>query len=110
VLGLVGYRNSAAYVAAKHAVIGLTRAAALEYAPENIRVNAICPGFIDTPMLVQEGINEDEKAKAQIKSLHALDRLGKPEEIAKGFIFLASDDSSFVTGSALAIDGGYLAH
>lgn len=110
VLGLVGYRNSAAYVAAKHAIIGLTKTAALEYAPENIRVNAICPGFIDTPMLVQEGIKEDEKAKTQIKNLHALDRFGKPEEIAKGFIFLASDDSSFVTGSALAIDGGYLAH
>lgn len=110
VLGLVGFKNSAAYVAAKHAIIGLTKAAALEYAPENIRVNAICPGFVDTPMLAQEGIKEDEKAKSQISSLHAMDRLGKAEEIAKGFIFLASEDSSFVTGTTLNIDGGYLAH
>jgi len=110
VLGMVGFKNSAAYVAAKHAIIGLTKTAALEYAPENIRVNAICPGFVDTPMLAQEGIKEDEKAKSQLASLHAMDRFGKPEEIAQGFIFLASDDSSFVTGTTLTIDGGYLAH
>jgi NAD(P)-dependent dehydrogenase (short-subunit alcohol dehydrogenase family) len=109
VFGLVGFANSAAYVAAKHGVIGLTKTAALEYAPECIRVNAICPGFIDTPMLTKEGINEDEKTRKHIICLHPLNRLGTSKEIAKGFLFLASDDSSFVTGTCLEIDGGYLA-
>jgi NAD(P)-dependent dehydrogenase (short-subunit alcohol dehydrogenase family) len=109
VLGRVGFANSAAYVAAKHGIVGLTKAAALEYAPECIRVNALLPGFIDTPMLTKEGINTDEKTKQHIVGLHPLNRLGTPEEIAKGFIFLASDDSSFSTGTSLEIDGGYLA-
>jgi NAD(P)-dependent dehydrogenase (short-subunit alcohol dehydrogenase family) len=109
VLGLVGFANSSAYVAAKHGIIGLTKTAALEYAPECIRVNVICPGFIDTPMLTKEGINEDEKTKQRIIGLHPLNRLGTPKEIAKAFIFLASDDSSFITGTCLEVDGGYLA-
>ena len=109
VLGYVGFANAAAYVAAKHGVIGLTKTAALEYASDGIRVNAICPGFINTPMLTKNGINDDDKTKQRIIGLHPLNRFGTAEEIAKGFIFLASDDSSFTTGTSLRIDGGYLA-
>ena len=110
ILGKVGFSNSAHYVAAKHGVIGLTQTAALEYAAEGIRINAICPGFIDTPLLIKGGINDEHKdVKQHIIDLHPMKRLGKSEEIANGFIFLACDDSSFVSGTALEIDGGYLA-
>jgi NAD(P)-dependent dehydrogenase (short-subunit alcohol dehydrogenase family) len=109
VLGKIGFAHSAAYVAAKHGVIGLTQTAALEYAPEGIRINSICPGFINTPMLTKEGLNEDEKTRQHIITLHPLNRLGTAEEIAKAFIFLASDDSSFITGTSLEVDGGFLA-
>ena len=110
ILGKVGFSNSAHYVAAKHGVIGLTQTAALEYAVEGIRINAICPGFIDTPLLTKGGISDEHKdVKQHIIDLHLMKRLGKSEEIANGFIFLACDDSSFVSGTALEIDGGYLA-
>ena len=110
ILGKVGFSNSAHYVAAKHGVIGLTQTAALEYAVEGIRINAICPGFIDTPLLTKGGISDEHKdLKQHIIDLHPMKRLGKSEEIANGFIFLACDDSSFVSGTALEIDGGYLA-
>ena len=109
ILGYVGFANSAAYVAAKHGVIGLTKTAALEYAANGIRVNSICPGFIDTPMLTKNGINDDDKTKHRIIGLHPMNRLGTVKEIANAFIFLASDDSSFTTGASLRIDGGYLA-
>ena len=109
ILGKVGFANSAGYVAAKHGLIGLTQTAALEYAPEGIRVNAICPGFIETPLLTKGGIMDNEKVKNQIISLHPMKRFGKSEEVARGFIFLATEESSFMTGSTLEIDGGYLA-
>ena len=109
VMGKVGIATSSHYVAAKHGVLGLTETAALEYATEGIRINAICPGFIDTPLLTKIGINRHADAKQHIINMHPMKRLGKPEEIAKGFIFLASDDSSFVSGTALEIDGGFLA-
>ena len=109
ILGKVGFATSSHYVAAKHGVIGLTQTAALEYATEGIRINAICPGFIDTPLLAKGGITDQEDLKQQIIDLHPMKRLGKSEEIANGFIFLASDDSSFVSGTSLEIDGGYLA-
>ncbi len=109
ILGKVGFASSSHYVAAKHGVIGLTQTAALEYAPEGIRINAICPGFIDTPLLVKGGISENSDVKQHIIDLHPMKRLGKADEIANGFIFLASDDSSFVSGTTLEIDGGYLA-
>ncbi|CAN5443243.1 SDR family oxidoreductase [soil metagenome] len=109
ILGKVGYVNSGGYVASKHGIIGLTQTAALEYAGEGIRVNAICPGFIETPLLTKGGITDNEKMKRDIMELHALKRFGKPEEVAKAFIFLASADSSFITGTALEIDGGFLA-
>ena len=109
ILGKVGFATASHYVAAKHGVLGLTKAAALEYATEGIRINAICPGFIDTPLLVKGGISDEHtETKQFIVNLHPVKRFGTSEEIANGFIYLASDDSSFVTGAALDIDGGYL--
>lgn len=109
ILGKVGFATLSPYVAAKHGVIGLTQTAALEYATEGIRINAICPGFIDTPLLTQGGISDQADVKQSIVNLHPMKRLGKANEIANGFIFLASDESSFVSGTAIEIDGGYLA-
>lgn len=109
ILGKVGFATAAHYVAAKHGIIGLTQTAALEYATEGIRVNAICPGFIDTPLLTKGGISDHPEVKQHIIDLHPMKRLGTSEEIASGFIFLACDDSSFITGTTLEIDGGFLA-
>ena len=109
ILGKVGFAMSSHYVAAKHGILGLTQTAALEYAAEGIRINAICPGFIDTPLLTTAGISENTDLQKYIIGLHPMKRLGKSEEIANGFIFLACDDSSFITGTKLEIDGGYLA-
>jgi len=110
VLGKVGFAGSCHYVATKHAVIGLTQTAALEYAAHGIRVNAICPGFTETPLLTGAGIVENSDRQNDIISHHAMHRLGKSKEIAPGFIYLASDDSLFVTGTTLEIDGGFLIH
>ncbi|MCU0413980.1 MAG: SDR family oxidoreductase [Ignavibacteriaceae bacterium] len=109
ILGKVGFATSSHYVAAKHGIIGLTQSAALEYAAEGIRINSICPGFIETPLLTNAGITENSDLQKYIIGLHPMKRLGKSEEIAAAFIFLASDDSSFITGTTLEIDGGYLA-
>ncbi|MEW9050582.1 MAG: glucose 1-dehydrogenase [Neobacillus sp.] len=104
-LGVVGQAKAAAYSASKGAVINLTKALAIEYASENIRVNAVCPGYIDTPFIS----HFDEDKRNQLISLHPIGRLGKPEEIAKAVIFLASEDASFITGTSLLVDGGYTA-
>jgi NAD(P)-dependent dehydrogenase (short-subunit alcohol dehydrogenase family) len=109
ILGKVGYMSLAPYVAAKHGVIGLTKTAALEYAYVGIRINAICPGFIQTPLLDKAGICDYSNVKQHIIEKHPLNRLGTAEEVAKTFLFLASDDSSFITGSTIEVDGGYLA-
>ena len=109
VSGKAGYARSAHYVAAKHGLIGLTKTAALECATEGIRVNVICPGFIDTPLLTKLDLDNQPERKQLILSKHPMNRLGTSEEIACGFIFLACADSSFITGTALNIDGGYLA-
>jgi len=109
ILGKVGFATSAHYVASKHGIIGLTQSAALEYATEGIRINSICPGFIETPMLSNANISDNSDLHKYVINLHPMKRLGKPEEVAAGFIFLASDDSSFMTGTTLGIDGGYLA-
>jgi NAD(P)-dependent dehydrogenase (short-subunit alcohol dehydrogenase family) len=106
ILGHVGFRNSAAYVAAKHGVVGLTKNAALEYGPDKIRVNAVGPGFILTPMIAK---SLDPGAIKTLEGLHALGRLGDPSEVAELVLWLSSDKASFVTGSYYAIDGGYLA-
>jgi NAD(P)-dependent dehydrogenase (short-subunit alcohol dehydrogenase family) len=106
VLGQVGFATSSAYVAAKHGVVGLTKSAALEYGEKNVRVNAIGPGFIHTP-LIDKNLNAD--AQKFIAGKHAMARLGKPEEIAELALWLASDKASFVTGAYYAADGGYLA-
>ncbi|WP_026952486.1 SDR family NAD(P)-dependent oxidoreductase [Algoriphagus mannitolivorans] len=106
ILGNVGTRFSPAYVASKHGVVGLTKAAALEYANQNIRVNSIGPGYINTPLLTN--VLEPETIK-QVESLHPMNRLGKSEEVADLILFLASSNSSFVTGSYYPVDGGYLA-
>jgi len=110
ILGKVGFAGASHYVAAKHGVIGLTQTAALEYALEGITVNAICPGFINTPLLTKGGIdNEHNDIKQHIVNMHPLHRLGLSEEIASAFLFLASKENSFMTGSCLEIDGGFLA-
>jgi|JI10StandDraft_1071094.scaffolds.fasta_scaffold34659_2 NAD(P)-dependent dehydrogenase (short-subunit alcohol dehydrogenase family) len=111
ILGKVGFPGAAAYCASKGGVLLLTKAAALEWAPLNIRVNTVHPGFIETPM-VATAIRESENAnemRDQLIAAHALGRLGMPREIADAMIFLASDESSFMTGAELVIDGGYTA-
>ncbi len=105
ILGSVGAANSAAYVAAKHGVLGLTKTAALEYASRGIRINAVGPGYIDTPLL--EAL-EDE-ARAALVGLHPVGRLGSAEEVAEMTLFLLSERASFVSGSYHLVDGGYTA-
>jgi NAD(P)-dependent dehydrogenase (short-subunit alcohol dehydrogenase family) len=105
ILGQVGFENSAGYTAAKHGVVGLTQNAALEYSNKNIRINAVGPGFIDTPILN----NLDANVKNILVQLHPIGRLGKPEEVAELVVWLSSSQASFVTGSYYSIDGGYLA-
>jgi len=100
--GWVGSPGSAAYNAAKGGVVNLTRSLALEYAEQNIRVNALCPGFIDTPIIPEE-------SKLALAAATPIKRLGKAEEMAKAVLFLASDDSSYMTGNSLIVDGGYTA-
>lgn len=109
ILGQVGFATASAYVSAKHGVLGLTRTAALEYASKGIRVNAVCPGFIETPMLERAGILGDEVTRKSIESMHALNRLGTAEEVAAAVLFLASRNASFITGHPLLVDGGYVA-
>ena len=114
-VGLVGTRAPAldapppasGYIAAKHGVIGLTKQFALAYARRGVRVNAICPGYIDTPMIA--ATTSVDEGRAYLESLHPMARLGRPEEVAAAAAFLASDDASFITGTTLAVDGGYTA-
>jgi NAD(P)-dependent dehydrogenase (short-subunit alcohol dehydrogenase family) len=103
--GLIGFRYGSAYSASKHGVVGLTRSAALEYATKGIRVNAVCPGFTDTPMVDTMKEVNPHMSEATIKAI-PMRRLGTPEEIAQAVLWLCAPDSSFVTGHALAIDGG----
>ena len=111
ILGVIGLATTGAYAAAKHGVIGITQVAALEYATQGIRVNAICPGFIDTPMVMQRGIaaGSHPEIYQQLAALHPMKRLGKPTEVAEAAIWLCSDAASFITGTALLVDGGYTA-
>lgn len=107
ILGQVGFANSAAYVASKHGVVGLTKTAALEYAAKGIRMNAIGPAFIKTPLLTEAGMEED--TLQLLAGLHPIGRLGESEEVAELVTWLSSDKASFVTGAYYAVDGAYLA-
>ena len=106
--GLEGVRNSGAYVAAKHGVIGLTKTGAIELASKNIRVNAICPGPIGTALL-QSAIGENEMARTHMEKMTLLRRFGEPGEIGNAAVWLCSDQASYVTGVALPVDGGMAA-
>ena len=107
--GLVGSRRLSAYVASKHAVVGLTKAAALEYARDGIRVNAVCPGIIDTPMVRRLAGGREADYEATISVRQPIGRLGTPEEIAESVTWLCSEAASLVTGLAMAVDGGFTA-
>jgi NAD(P)-dependent dehydrogenase (short-subunit alcohol dehydrogenase family) len=111
ILGLVGFATAPAYTAAKHGVVGLTKVAALEYSALGVRVNALCPGFIETPMVMERGVEAGTHPEVyqQIAELHPIKRLGRPQEMANAAVWLCSDASSFVTGHALTADGGYVA-
>ncbi|MGE0822634.1 MAG: SDR family oxidoreductase [Candidatus Binatia bacterium] len=106
--GLVGFRGGSAYVASKHGVIGLTKTAALEYAKAGVRVNAVCPGAIDTPMMGRITGHKEHRA-ARMAEAEPVKRMGTPAEIAEAVVWLCSDAASFVTGHAMAVDGGLTA-
>ena len=103
--GVKGFKGQAAYVAAKHGVVGLTRAAALDYAPQNIRINAVCPGIINTPMM-DRFTGGTAEGRERVIAQEPVGRMGQPEEIAKAVLWLCSDAASFVVGHAMVVDGG----
>jgi NAD(P)-dependent dehydrogenase (short-subunit alcohol dehydrogenase family) len=103
--GIIGIKGSPAYTAAKHGVIGLTKAAALDYAAQNIHINAVCPGYIDTPMMGRFTGGTDE-GRSQVIAEEPIGRMGKPEEIAAAVVWLCSDAAAFMVGHAMVIDGG----
>ena len=108
VAGLVGFAGLPAYCASKGGVVQLTKTAALEYATQGIRVNAICPGAIQTEM-IDRIINDDPGAQASFRAMHPMNRMGQPEEIADAVVWLCSEQASFVTGHTLPVDGGMVA-
>lgn len=107
IFGMVGMATAPAYTAAKHGVIGLTQAAAIAYSAQGLRINAVGPGFIQTPMI--EALEEDAEVKAGLIAAHPIGRLGLPEEVAELVVWLASSRASFVSGAYYPVDGGYLA-
>lgn len=108
VAGLAAIEGTAAYVASKHGVAGLTKTAALEYAKAGIRVNAVCPGYINTPY-VERAIMANPQYRDDVTSRHPIGRVGRPEEIAAAVVWLCSDAAAFVTGHVMPVDGGYMA-
>ena len=106
ILGTHGWAGSTAYVSSKHAVVGMTKTAAIEYAPQGVRINAVGPGFIETPLIRTEMTDE---ARAGLIGLHPAGRLGRPEEVSALTCFLLSDRASFITGSYHLVDGGFSA-
>lgn len=109
VAGLIGFGGAALYAASKHAVVGMSKSVALEYAAQGLRVNVVNPAAIETDMF-NRFVGDDENLRSQMQSFHPIGRVGKSEEIADAVIWLCSDKSSFVTGIALAVDGGFTAH
>jgi NAD(P)-dependent dehydrogenase (short-subunit alcohol dehydrogenase family) len=107
VAGLKGFDSSSVYVASKHGVIGLTKTVAIETAKNGIRVNAVCPGVIETPM-IDRLMNSDKSIRSNYENMSLLKRLGKPDEIADAVLFLLSNKSSFITGTTLVVDGGLI--
>ena len=107
--GMVGSKGRSAYSASKHAVIGLTRSAALDYAKQGIRINAVCPGIIDTPMAVAVTKNHDPEIVKAMVAREPIGRFGEPEEIASAVVWLCTPAASFMVGHAMAVDGGVLA-
>lgn len=107
ILRQVWFAGATGYVAAKHGVVGLTQAAALEYAPQGIRINAVGPGFISTPMIYE--LEKNLELKSALVALHPIGRLGRAEEVAELVVWLRSEKASFVTGAYYPVDGGYLA-
>lgn len=107
ILARVAFSGAPAYVSAKHGVVGLTQNTAIEYGEKGIRVNAVGPGFIKTPMI--SDLEEDPETYQQLVSMHPIGRLGEPEEVAELIIWLCSDKASFITGGYYPVDGGYLA-
>ena len=105
IAGLVGLRTSSAYVASKHGVVGVTRTAALEYVTDNVRVNAVCPGYIETPMTEESMRRRGREILATVPA----GRMGKPEDIAEAVVWLCSDRAGYVTGSTYNVDGGFYA-
>jgi NAD(P)-dependent dehydrogenase (short-subunit alcohol dehydrogenase family) len=106
--GLIGAPRQPIYGATKHAVLGMTKAAAVEYGRKGIRINAVCPGIIRTDM-TERAVARDPRRKAYIEQAHPIGRMGEAEDIARSVVFLSSDDASFVIGHALAVDGGFTA-
>lgn len=111
--GLIGWPGAAGYVAAKHGVVGLSKSAALEYAEAGVRVNSICPSYVITPMvekdLFEDALGNDEELIAAARANHPIGRFAQPQEIAAAAVWLLSDKASFVTGTAMSVDGGYTA-
>jgi NAD(P)-dependent dehydrogenase (short-subunit alcohol dehydrogenase family) len=105
---LIGFAGLPAYVASKHGIIGLTKTSALECAKLGIRVNAVCPGAIATPM-IDRLTGKQKEVEAQFAALEPIGRLGQPDEVANAVIWLCSDEASFVTGNAMTVDGGWVA-
>lgn len=105
--GLIGWASASAYVASKHAVVGLTKALALEFGARGIRINAICPGYVASK--ITEQLLDSPEALAYAESLHPIGRIAQPEEIAEAVVFLLSSRASFMSGSAMVVDGGYTA-